>query len=93
MSNCNTYNNTLYQGFTVWKAAHGDRAPYSCVHKGITVRRAQRHPTGHLALLALLENNWARQVGQPAGDVQRDDSVLQVRHSTNTLHLATGMEH
>ncbi|CAB1347527.1 unnamed protein product, partial [Coregonus sp. 'balchen'] len=59
------------------RAAHVDRAPNSCAHKGITVRRAQRRPTGHLALLALQENNWAKQVEQLAGDVQRDDSVLQ----------------
>lgn len=77
--------NTFLQGFTVWRAAHGDPPPSSCAHRAFTVKRAPPHLMGHLALLVQRGNNWVRQVGQPAKDVEKDASVLQVSLSTNTL--------
>lgn len=72
------------QGFTVWKAAHRGPAPSSCAHRAITVKRALAPLMGHLALLVQRVNNWVRQVGQPARDVEKDASVLQVSLSTDT---------
>ena len=69
----------LPQGSTVWKAVRAGLALTSCAPWGTTARRAPPPPTGHLALPARRGNNWARQVGQPAGGVQRDASVLKVR--------------
>ncbi|KAK7882549.1 hypothetical protein WMY93_028723 [Mugilogobius chulae] len=82
-------------GFTVWRAAHKDPPPNSCVHKAIIVKKAQPPHMGHLAQQVQQANNWDKQVGQPAKDAEKDVSVRQALqvldcpvHEEDTAQLA-----